>query len=54
VYDPSSKELVWTGNETKTIDPKESQEKNQKNLNKAIAKLLKNFPSEMTLASRIP
>lgn len=44
MYDPSSKQLVWTGHATKTIDPKGSQEKNEKNLNKAMAKLLKNFP----------
>ena len=44
MYDPSSKQLVWSGNATKTIDPKGSQEKNQKNLDKAMQKLLKNFP----------
>ena len=44
MYDPTSKQLVWTGNATKTIDPKGSEEKNQKNLNKAMAKLLKNYP----------
>lgn len=44
MYDPSSKQLVWQGNASKTIDPKGSQEKNEKNLNKAMAKLLKNFP----------
>lgn len=44
MYDPSTKQLVWTGNATKTIDPSSNQEKNQKNLNKAMAKLLKNYP----------
>lgn len=44
MYDPSSKQLVWTGNATKTIDPSSNQEKNQKNLNKAMQKLLKNYP----------
>lgn len=44
MYDPSSKQLVWQGNASKTIDPKGSQEKNEKNLNKAMAKLLKSFP----------
>ena len=43
-YDPATKQLVWTGNATKTIDPSSNQEKNQKNLNKAMAKLLKNYP----------
>jgi Domain of unknown function (DUF4136) len=44
LYDPATKQLVWTGNATKTIDPGSSQEKNMKNLNKAMAKLLKNYP----------
>jgi hypothetical protein len=44
MYDPASKQLVWQGTATKTIDPSSNQEKNQKNLNKAMAKLLKNFP----------
>ena len=45
MYDPATKQLVWTGRATKTIDPKANQEKRQKNLDKAMAKLLKNFPS---------
>jgi len=44
LYDPATKQLVWTGNATKTIDPSSNQEKNQKNLDKAMAKLLKNYP----------
>jgi Domain of unknown function (DUF4136) len=44
IYDPSTKQLVWTGNATKTLDPSSNQEKNEKNLNKAMAKLLKNYP----------
>lgn len=44
MYDPAQKKLVWTGTATKTIDPSSNQEKNQKNLNKAMAKLLKNYP----------
>ena len=44
MYDPATKQLVWTGNATKTLDPSSNQEKNQKNLNKAMQKLLKNFP----------
>jgi hypothetical protein len=44
MYDPRTKQLVWTGNATKTIDPSSNQEKNQKNLNKAMQKLLKNYP----------
>ncbi|MGB0014609.1 MAG: DUF4136 domain-containing protein [Candidatus Sulfotelmatobacter sp.] len=44
MYDPGNKQLVWTGHATKTIEPSESQEKNQKNLDKAMQKLLKNYP----------
>jgi Domain of unknown function (DUF4136) len=44
IYDPGTKQLVWTGNATKTLDPSGNQEKNQKNLDKAMAKLLKNYP----------
>jgi Domain of unknown function (DUF4136) len=44
MYDPGTKQLVWTGNATKTMDPSSNQEKNQKNLNKAMEKLLKNYP----------
>jgi hypothetical protein len=44
MYDPQTKQLVWTGRVTKTIDPSANQEKNEKNLNKAMQKLLKNFP----------
>lgn len=44
MYDPSSKQLVWTGKATKTIDPSKNQDKNQKNLDKAMQKLLKDYP----------
>ena len=44
IYDPTAKQLIWTGNATKTIDPSKNQEKNQKNLDKAMEKLLKNLP----------
>jgi hypothetical protein len=44
MYDPGTKQLVWTGSATKTIDPGANQEKNIKNLDKATAKLLKNYP----------
>jgi hypothetical protein len=45
MYDPASKQLVWTGRATKTIDPGAKEEKKLKNLNKAVEKLLKNFPN---------
>lgn len=44
LYDPTTKQLVWTGTATKTLDPSSSPEKNQKNLDKAMQKLLKNYP----------
>jgi len=43
-YDPATKTLVWTGIATKTLNPSSNQEKNQKNLNSAMAKLLKAYP----------
>jgi len=47
MYDPAKKQLVWTGRATKSMDPSSNQEKNEKNLDKAMAKLLKNFPPKM-------
>jgi uncharacterized protein DUF4136 len=44
MYDPTTKQLVWTGRATKTLDLSNSQEKKQKNLDKAMQKLLKNYP----------
>jgi Domain of unknown function (DUF4136) len=44
MYDPSPKQLVWRGKAMKTLDVKAKQEKQQKNLSKAAAKMLKNYP----------
>ncbi len=44
VYDPADKQLVWRGSATKTLNPPKDPEKRLKNLDKAVAKLLKNFP----------
>ena len=44
MYDPATKQLVWTGRATKTIDGGGNQQKKQKNLDNAMKKLLKNFP----------
>jgi Domain of unknown function (DUF4136) len=44
MYEPGTKSLVWTGSATKEIDPNAKQDKIEKNLNKGMAKLLKNFP----------
>jgi len=44
MYDPATRQLVWRGTATKTVNPSDNPEKNQKNLNKAMEKLLKKFP----------
>ena len=44
IYDPAAKQLVWTGSASKTIDSSKDPQKIQKNLNKAMQKLLKDFP----------
>ncbi len=44
MYDSGNQSLVWRGTVTKTLDPKASPEKGQKNLAKAVSKLLKHYP----------
>ena len=44
MYDPAAKELVWKGQASKTLDAGADPEKRQKNLTKAMSKLLKDFP----------
>jgi hypothetical protein len=44
MYDPEGKQLVWRGSASKTLDLKAKPEKKEKNINKAVAKLLKNYP----------
>ncbi len=44
MYDSAGKKLVWRGVASKTLDQKAKPDKRQKNLNKAVAKLLKNYP----------
>ena len=44
MYDVAKKQVVWEGTASKTLDSKAKPEKQQKNLNKAVAKLLKNYP----------
>jgi hypothetical protein len=44
MYDPAAKNLVWRGTASKTLDPKAKPEKREKNLQKGMAKLLKNYP----------
>lgn len=44
MYNSAQKDLVWRGVVSRTLDPKAKPEKQQKNLDKAMAKLLKNYP----------
>ncbi len=44
IYDAAKQQQVWSGNATKQLNPSKDPAKNQKNLKKAMAKLLKNFP----------
>jgi hypothetical protein len=44
MYDPATKQLVWRGVASKTLDTKAKPEKKEKNIGKAVQKLLKNFP----------
>jgi len=47
VYGAANKQLVWTERATKTLSPSKNQQKDLNNLDKAIAKLVKNFPPPM-------
>jgi hypothetical protein len=44
MYSPGDKKLVWRGTASKSLDQRAKPEKQRKNLQKAMAKLLKNFP----------
>jgi uncharacterized protein DUF4136 len=44
MYDSANHDLVWRGVASKTINQKAKPEKQEKNLKKAVAKLLKNYP----------
>jgi hypothetical protein len=44
VYDTAAKRLIWRGDVSKTIDLKRDPNKNYKILEKAMAKLFKNYP----------
>jgi Domain of unknown function (DUF4136) len=44
MYDRNGHDLVWRGVVSKTIDPNAKPDKVQKNLNKAVTKMLKNYP----------
>lgn len=44
MYDPAVKQLVWRGTASKTVDANAKPDKRTKNLNKAMTKMLKNYP----------
>src|SRR5690348_7086071 len=44
MYDSANHSLVWRGVASKTLDQKAKPDKQEKNLNKAVAKLFKNYP----------
>jgi hypothetical protein len=44
MYDSGQQKLIWRGMASKTIDAKAKPDKQQKNLAKAVTKLLKNYP----------
>jgi hypothetical protein len=46
LYDTGKKQLIWRGDADKTIDLKKDPNKNYKNLQKAVAKLFKNYPPQ--------
>jgi hypothetical protein len=46
LFDPAKKQLIWRGDASKTLDLKKDPDKNYKNLQKAMAKLFKNYPPQ--------
>ena len=44
IYDVANRKLIWTGLATKTLDLKADAKKRQKNLNKAVQNMMKNYP----------
>ena len=46
MYTPANHHLVWRGVASKTLDPNANPEKRQKNLNKAVMMLIKNYPPD--------
>ena len=48
IYHAGPKSLVWRGVVSKTLDTNAKPDKQQKNLAKSVAKLLKNYPPKTT------
>lgn len=47
MYDPAKKQLVWRGSVSKTLNVRKDPDKNYRNLEKAVAKLLRNYPPKL-------
>jgi Domain of unknown function (DUF4136) len=47
MYSPAPHTLVWRGTASRTLDTEAKPEKQQKNLDKAVAKMLKNYPPKV-------
>lgn len=47
LFDPAVKTLVWRGYASKTLNLSKDPDKNYRNLEKALAKLFKNYPPGM-------
>ena len=47
LFDPATKQLVWRGSASKTLDISKDPDKNYRTLEKALAKLFKNYPPGM-------
>ena len=48
MYDAAQRQLIWRGDATKTIEANVTPEKRKKNIEKGVAKLLKNYPPKNT------
>lgn len=48
MYDAAQRQLVWRGDAAKTLDANATPEKRKKNIEKGVAKLLKNYPPKST------
>ena len=44
LFDPANKQLVWRGSASKTLDISKDPDKNYRNLQKAVARLFRNYP----------
>ena len=47
LYDPVKKQLVWRGHAAKSLELSKDPDKNYRNLQKAMAKLFKNYPPSL-------